>query len=381
MLTRTGITRLLFVIAIAALIVALGTACATPTPAPQPTQAPAQATSAPAQPAATQANAGGDDLAKEAEFYKGKTVDFIVPYSTGGGYDQWARVLAPVLPKYTGATFVVKNVPGAGSLVGSNQLYAAEPNGLTIGILNGSGVMQAQLTDAAGVKLDLAKFTWLGRIVTDQRVITVGTKSKFKTIESMRTSTDKVKFGAPGLGSSNFVESAIIIQALGIKNADIVLGYDTSEEVDLAVIRGDLDAAAGSYPSKLTQIKSGDLIPVLQYGRSKITDLPNVPLLTELSGVDDQGKQLIKVALALGELGRPLAAPPGLSASRAKFLEQAIQKALQDPDLLAAAKKQSLDIVYLSASDISKLVTEGVNLSPDQKSALKAVLAKYQPSK
>jgi tripartite-type tricarboxylate transporter receptor subunit TctC len=120
---------------------------------------------------------------KEAEFYKGKVIDFIVPYKTGGGYDVWARAMAPFLGKVTGATFVIKNMPGAGSLVGTNRLYVSDPNGLTIGILNGPGIVQAQLTEVSGVKFDLLKFTWLGRQTSEQRVVCVGRSQNTKRLK------------------------------------------------------------------------------------------------------------------------------------------------------------------------------------------------------
>lgn len=361
-----------------------------PTPVP-PTQAPAQptkapeATKAPAPTAApTSAPATGGisdaDLAKETEFFKGKNADFVIPYATGGGYDTWVRVLAPFMKKYTGANWVPKNVPGAGSLTGTNQIYTAEPNGLTIGIVNGVGVLQAQLTDSAGVQYDMGKFTYIGRITTDQRLLTVSSKGKYKTIEDLRKATTKVKFGAPGPGSSNFVESVLIATALGIP-MDMVTGYDVSDEVDLAVVRGDLEVAAGSYASKLPMIKSGDLIPILQYGKEKIADLPNVPQLTALPNVNDEGKGLIAIALALGETGRPIVGPPGIPPARAKFLEIAMKKSLEDPELLDLAKKQKMDILYLSAADMASLAKGGVNLNDAQKKRMQELLRQYTPGK
>jgi len=374
---------------VATLLLLLSVACAAPTAAPTlaPTQAPAPPTAVPAQPTQapqpTAAAPGGiseADLAKEADFFKGKNADFVVPYATGGGYDTWVRVLAPFMKKYTGANWVVKNVPGAGSIVGTNQVYAADPNGLTIGILNGAGITQAQLTDTSGVQYDLAKFSYLGRITTDQRLLTVGAKGKYKSIEDMRKATDKVKFGAPGPGSSNFVESVLIAIALGIK-IDMVTGYDVSDEVDLAVVRGELDVTAGSYASKIPMLKSGDLIAVLQYGKEKIADLPNVPMLTALPNVSDEGKGLIAIALALGEIGRPVVAPPGVSAARLKFLEIALKKSLEDPELLDLIKKQKMEVLYLSSADASAMAKAGVGLSSEQKKRLQDLLKQYTPTK
>jgi len=67
--------------------------------------------------------------ASQKEFFKGKVITFIVPYKTGGGYDTWSRMIAPGIKAYTGANVVIKNVPGAGSLLGANKLYVSRPNG------------------------------------------------------------------------------------------------------------------------------------------------------------------------------------------------------------------------------------------------------------
>jgi len=317
---------------------------------------------------------------KEAEFYKGKVIDFIVPYKTGGGYDVWARAMSPFLGKVTGATFVIKNMPGAGSLVGTNRLYVADPNGLTIGILNGPGIVQAQLTEVSGVKFDLLKFTWLGRPTSEQRVVCVGTKSKYKTIEAMRQAKELVKFGAPGLGSSMFMDAALMAEALGIK-IDLITGYETSEEVDLAIIRGELDAATGSFSSKIDMVKNGDMIAVTHFGSVKEPDLANVPNLAVLPGLSSESKQMIDLMVAMNESGRPIAAPPGLAPERVKFLEEAIKKSLDDPEFVQLAKKQQMEIIYLNGADLRKEIEQGVNLSPVLKKKFVDIVSKYQPKK
>ena len=80
-----------------------------------------------------------------ADFYKGKTVTYIAATSPGGGYDLYGRLVAEFMQKHLpGSTFVVKNVPGAGHIVGANTIYASKPDGLTIGIFN-TGLIYNQL--------------------------------------------------------------------------------------------------------------------------------------------------------------------------------------------------------------------------------------------
>ena len=325
-------------------------------------------------------HAAREASASEAEFYKGKVLDWIVPYKTGGGYDTWARLMSPFLGKYSGATVVIKNMPGAGSLVGTNKLYISDPNGLTIGILNGPGIMQAQLTEVSGAKYDLMKFVWLGRLTAEQRVMCVGKTAPYKTIADLRKSTKPVKFGAPGLGSSTFMDAALMGEALGIK-VDLVTGYDVSEEVDLAVIRGELDASIGSFSSKIDMVKNGDMIAVTHFGNVQMADLAKVPNAADLPDLNADDKAVIELAVALGEVGRPVAAPPGVKPERAKFLEEALQKTLEDPEFMEIAKKQQMEIIYLSADQLKKEVEKGVNLSPALKKRFVEIMAKYQPKK
>src|ERR1700733_13707986 len=81
----------------------------------------------------------------ERAYFGGKTVRLIVGYGPGGGYDAYARMIAPYLTHDLGASVVVENQPGAGGLTALNNLYVASPDGLQIMIVNGSGAGLAQL--------------------------------------------------------------------------------------------------------------------------------------------------------------------------------------------------------------------------------------------
>src|SRR5918997_448776 len=112
-----------------------------------------------------------------ADFYKGKTVTYIVATAPGGGYDTYARLIADYMQKYLpGSTFVVKNMPGAGHLIGANAIYASEPDGLTIGTFN-TGLIYNQLVGLENANFDLAKMSWIGKAASDPRVIVVAKDS------------------------------------------------------------------------------------------------------------------------------------------------------------------------------------------------------------
>src|SRR6476661_2537578 len=100
----------------------------------------------------------------EREFYKGKTVRMVVGSGPGGGYDVFARMIAPYLAKTLGTTVIVENVPGAGGLVALNKLYIAPPDGLQISLVQGTMAAVAQLTGDQAARFDLTKYTYLSTV-------------------------------------------------------------------------------------------------------------------------------------------------------------------------------------------------------------------------
>ena len=105
-----------------------------------------------------------------ASFYKGKNIRWIVPYSTGGGYDKYTRLISPFFAKYTGATIRIENKPGAGGMLGVNLLFKSPKDGLTVGIINGSAMVTNQIAKTKGANYKIEEFEFLGRIVADRRV-------------------------------------------------------------------------------------------------------------------------------------------------------------------------------------------------------------------
>src|SRR3954467_15291700 len=124
----------------------------------------------------------------EADFFKGKTVNYIIATAPGGGYDYYGRLVAEYMQKHIpGSTFVVRNVPGAGHIVGANTIYASKPDGLTIGTFN-TGLIYNQLVGLDGLKADLTKMSWLGKASTDPRAVVISVNSPIKTFADLQAS-------------------------------------------------------------------------------------------------------------------------------------------------------------------------------------------------
>src|SRR6185503_1916355 len=102
-------------------------------------------------------------FAANSDMFRGKTITYIVSTTPGGGYDTYSRLIVRHLQKYLpGSRILVKNVPGAGNVIGANQIYTARPDGTTIGMFN-TGLIYDQLIRNRGLMFDLSKFSWVGK--------------------------------------------------------------------------------------------------------------------------------------------------------------------------------------------------------------------------
>jgi len=305
----------------------------------------------------------------DLEFFKGKTMTYIVATKPGGGYDTYARLIGKYLAKHLGATVVVKNVPGAGNIVGANQLYTSKPDGLTIGTFN-TGLIYAQLVGQPGIKFDLRKFSWIGKAASDSRVIYVGSKTPYKSFQDV-IKAKQIIFGSSGVGTSDYAEGLMLGEAFGITVKEIT-GY-AGKEAELAIIRGEVDGQVQSYSSVESYIKTGQGRVLLQVAAKKHPELPDVPLASEI--VPARGKKLVDLMAATSaSLQRLTAAPPGLPAGRLQALIDAYKSSLTDPELLAEAKRSRLPIDPLFGEEVAKSVNDALDQPAENVELLKKIV-------
>ncbi len=316
----------------------------------------------------TTVNAATADIA----FYKGKLITYIVATKPGGGYDTYARTIGKYLQKHLpGSTVIVKNVPGAGHIVGANETYLAKPDGLTIGTFN-TGLIYSQIVGQQGIRFDLAKYGWIGKANSETRVFIVGMKSPYKTFKEIMDSKEPVKMPSSGVGSQDYNETVILAAALPAPFQPIP-GY-AGREGEMAILRGEVPATIGSYTGLMGLIVAKECRVLLQYGSQHgIAGLENVPHINSIN-VSPKGKSLIKLVNSIDMIGRLTAAPPGVPAGRLQALRDAYKKALTDPELLQYAKKIQLDLDPAFGTDVQKLVTDAINQPPENLKMLKEII-------
>jgi len=310
---------------------------------------------------------------EDFEFYKGKVIKFIVPYSVGGGFDTYTRAIAPYLEKYIpGSTVIVQNVPGGGGLIGTNTLYKAEPDGLTIGLINGAGMALNQILESEGVMFDLSKMTWLCRASADPRAMVVSTKTPFHTVEDMKKANREIVFAATGVGSDDYYSAAIIFKALGIPLRQVT-GFPGSAEANLAVVRGEgVDGTEIELSSVSQFIEEGSMRPIIMITRERIETLPNIP--TAIESVSQENKKMVQVITNIFECNRVLCGPSGIPEERVAVLRIALKKTFKDPEFIAWGKSAKRPLDFLAGNVMDELVKEALLNAEIIKPILKEVV-------
>jgi tripartite-type tricarboxylate transporter receptor subunit TctC len=300
--------------------------------------------------------AGADSL---EDFYKGRNVSLVIGYSAGGGYDAYARLLARYFGKHLpgGPSIIPEQMTGAGSLRAANFLYSvAAKDGSVFGTFSRSmGI--SPLIDKA--EFDSRKFTWLGSITDDNTICVTGNISPIKTWDDFLKLPSK--FGGEGAGADPDIWVLLYKRVFGAK-AQLVTGYPGTNDIVLAMERGEVDGLCGiswstiksRHPEWLTAHAANIIV---QAALKKEPAIATVPLATDLASNPEQ-LQIMKVLLASEEMARPFAAPPDLPEDRKAALITAFDTTMKDVDFLAEAQKLDVDVRPVNAATIDAMLAE-----------------------
>jgi tripartite-type tricarboxylate transporter receptor subunit TctC len=312
----------------------------------------------------------------EQSFFAGKTVRLVVGFGPGGGYDAYARMLAPYLSRHLGATVIVENRPGAGGLMALSGVYMTPADGLTMMIVNGTGAAFSQLTDQPGARYDLGKIGYVATLSAPPSLWTAGPHFGIKTIAEALNARKKWRWAASGPVDSLSDGAAFTCEALKL-DCQIVLGYKGSNDAALAVARGEMDALYVTDTSANSFVQANGSLALVTIGRNRSRFFPQLPTIFEATRLDADQEWLFGFRHAVQSLGRILVVPPGMGEGRMAFLEAATHKAVSDPSFLAEGDKRELYTDYVNASGTRRNAMSIVgSVTPEQKKRVQDILAR-----
>ena len=313
------------------------------------------------------------------EFFKGKTIHFVVGGSAGGGYDTYTRLIARHFAQYVpgNPSIVVQNMPGAAMLIAANYIFNSAPrDGTYIGHWSGPLILQHLMGNPA-VKFDGRKLGWLGMPTADSLVCIMTDRSGIKTAEEWRKAKTRVKLGAIGPGTSGSDDTKLLAAATDFP-VQIIEGYKGTAEIRAAAETGEVDGtcAFGWQSAKVTwanALRTRQVHVVLQTTLEPHPELKGVPLAVEYAKTEE-GKQLLRIAGDLYGKQRLYSLPPEVPAERLRTLQKAFISTLKDAQLLAEAQKAKLEINPIDGPGIEKMVNGLYDIDPAIVKQVKALL-------
>ena len=285
------------------------------------------------------------------DFYKGKTIKFLVGYRAGGGYDTFTRAVARHIGRHIpgNPSASVENRGGAGSLIAANTIYNnTKADGLTAGVF-GSGLVTQQALDARGIRFDAQKFNWIGSMSEGTPVCAIMGFTGLDTLKDVLNSKKPLRMGSTGSGSTTDDLPKLMNGLMGT-NFDVISGFKGTSAVRLAMRRKELDGACWTWESMRATAKSmldatGDqrLIPFIIEGDYEDPEVTKLPEFTEVIK-DKEDLAAFKAWLNPYEFFRPVVLPPNTPEERVKILRDALRETMNDPKFLEDAKKSKLDV-------------------------------------
>ncbi len=294
------------------------------------------------------------------DFYRGKTVSVVIGFSVGGGYDLYARHLARHIGKHIpgNPTVVPQNMPGAGSLKAANYIYTAAPkDGTAFGTFARTTGINPLLE--SGATFDGTKFSWLGSVTDDVSTCVTWHTTQVKNWGDFLKKPSTLGGQGPSSEPDMFARLFKNVFDAPIK---LVPGYPGTNEISLAMERGEVDGLCGlSWSTIKTRhaqwLKDKKINLIVQASFKKVPELADVPLALEQTK-DKEKLQILKLILAAQQMARPFAAPPGIPADRRAALVKAFDETMKDPEYLADAKKLDIDVNPVSAKELDELLAE-----------------------
>jgi tripartite-type tricarboxylate transporter receptor subunit TctC len=300
------------------------------------------------------------------EFYRGKTINLIIPNAPGGSFDLYGRLVANNLGRFIPGhpSIVAQNMPGAAGMLAANYLAGIAPKDGTVMSVLVPNITLAQILGVQAIAYDTRKFNWIGRIIATTATLFTWHTSQTKSLADLKTRTTLV--ASTGPLSQAEINSTMLNGVVGTR-FKLVRGYKGSGEAALAVERGEADGTLMPWEflksAHADWLRDKKISIVARYVRRPIPERPEVKSVYDLADTAEQ-RNVLKLFLGSDEMGHPIAMPPGVPMDRVAAVRSALDAMVRDPGFVADAKKRKLDLLPGSHQELEKTVTEAFEATP-----------------
>jgi tripartite-type tricarboxylate transporter receptor subunit TctC len=310
------------------------------------------------------------------DFYRDKTLT-LTTYSSGGGNDVLARLIANYMRKYIpgNPVIVVKGIIGAAGLTEANFLYnTAARDGTVFGTVN-RGTAFASLFGANGAQFDALKFNWIGNATRDVQLGVSWRTSPIKSIED--ATKNELIVGATAIDGETAQVPLLLNATTGTK-FKVVTGYSGGGEILLAMERGEVSGRISWTLESLLATKpkwlaDGTVNVLFQSGSTRNPHLPNVPLALDYAKGPAE-RRVLELLFTKLDLARPYVLPPGVPRERVAAMRNAFTATMKDPEFVAAATKLQIEISAMDGEQTRAIVETALASPPEVIQRIREIL-------
>jgi tripartite-type tricarboxylate transporter receptor subunit TctC len=297
-------------------------------------------------------------LAQPADFYRGRTITIYVGFAPGGGNDGYARLLSRHMGRHIpgNPTIIVENAPGAGSAHAIAAMDAQAKDGTALATFS-ADLINGALLDPEHVKVDFAKYIWLGSTALDDRMCDAATASGITSYDSLMKAKQFV-VGTAAPGSVSYTLGAILKNMFHAP-VKFVQGYQSSAEENTAMERGELDGLCATWSTSVRpdMIRDGKVKVIAWFVPMKAPGTEAAPYLVDIAKTD-KDKQILRFLESVAEIGRPYLMSNQVPPDRVALLRKAFDETVTDPQAIEDSKKANLPFSAVSGEGTAKVVQQ-----------------------
>jgi tripartite-type tricarboxylate transporter receptor subunit TctC len=289
--------------------------------------------------------------ATRADDYPSHPIRLVVPYAAGGGADSVARIVAKRVAETIGQPIVIENRGGGGSIIGTELVKNASPDGYTL-LLGQSGPISINPAVYKDLPYDPEKdFAPVTMTTSYPYMMVVSPALGVKTVQEFvalaRSKPGQLNYGTTGVGAANHLVTELFDSKAGIKMTHIPYRGTALAVTDL--IAGHVQLVFADPISALPQINAGTLLALAVTSKDRSPVAPNVPTISEsgYAGFD---------AIAWHGILAPSNTPPAI----VNRLNAEIVKALRDPETATLLEKQAIQTVGNSPQAFAGFIKQDI---------------------
>lgn len=221
-----------------------------------------------------------------AQSFPSRPIKLVVPFPPGGTGDMQARLIGDFMSRDLGQPVVVENKPGAGTVIGTQQVAQAQPDGHTLLLMANSFVINAKLRGPTLPYAGLKAFEPVACLTNSPQAIAVNSAAPWRTfkewMDAVKAKPDSVSYAAFGPATAQHIAAEMLVRAAGLRMTYVP--FPGGSPAVNSVLAGHVQTVLANVSEIQAHVDAGKLRMLAVTTAQRLPALPSVPTVIE-SGI------------------------------------------------------------------------------------------------